>query len=99
MNDLSYKLSVGMLLSLILIISSIIPIAITRRNQNALYQNQFLCFASSSLFVGACVCVLLVFSHAFPAYSAPVNPTASSSAPQEGESQLRVLNEKHKRQS
>jgi hypothetical protein len=43
------------------------------------------------LLVGACVCVLLVFSHAFPAYSAPVNPTASTSAPQEGESQLRGI--------
>lgn len=39
--------------------------------------------------LAACVCALLVFSHAFPAYSAPpVNPIGSKIAPQKGESQL-----------
>ena len=41
--------------------------------------------------IAACVCALLVFSHAFPAYSAPVNPTGETSAPQEGETQLRSI--------
>ena len=35
-----------------------------------------------------CVAALLMLSDAFPAYSAPVNPTGSRTAPQEGESQL-----------
>ena len=38
--------------------------------------------------VAVCVCAFLVFSHAVPAYSAPVNPTGNPTAPQEGESQL-----------
>ena len=41
--------------------------------------------------VAACVCALLVFSNAFPAYSDPVNPTGSQSAPEEGEAQLRGI--------
>lgn len=41
--------------------------------------------------VAVCVCTLLVFSHAFPAYSAPVNTNAPKSAPQEGEAQLRGI--------
>lgn len=41
--------------------------------------------------VAACVCVLLVVSNAFPAYSDPVNPTASKSAPEQGEAQLRSI--------
>lgn len=42
--------------------------------------------------VATCVCALLVFSPAFPAYSAPpVNPTGSNTAPQEGEAQLRGI--------
>lgn len=35
-----------------------------------------------------CVCALLMFSFSFPAYSAPVNPTGSKTAPQEGEANL-----------
>lgn len=38
--------------------------------------------------VAVCVCTLLLFSHPFPAYSAPVNPTGTQNAPDEGESQL-----------
>lgn len=38
--------------------------------------------------VAACVCALLVLSNAFPAYSDPVNPTASSTPPQQGEANL-----------
>ena len=38
--------------------------------------------------VAVCVCTLLLFSHPFPAYSAPVNPTGNQTAPTEGESQL-----------
>lgn len=38
--------------------------------------------------VAACISAFLVFSYAFPAYSAPVNPTGNPTAPQEGESQL-----------
>jgi murein L,D-transpeptidase YcbB/YkuD len=43
--------------------------------------------------IATCVCAVLVFSHAFPAYSAePVNPTGSrTAAPQEGEAQLRSI--------
>ena len=41
--------------------------------------------------VAVCVCVLLVFSSAFPAYSDPVNPTASRSTPERGEAQLRGI--------
>ena len=41
--------------------------------------------------VAVCVCTLLVFSHAFPAYSDPVNTTAPQSAPQQGEAQLRGI--------
>lgn len=38
--------------------------------------------------VAVCVCTLLLFSHPFPAYSAPVNPTGTQNAPDEGETQL-----------
>ena len=38
-----------------------------------------------------CVSALLVFSQALPAFSAPVNPTGSSTAPQQGEAQLRGI--------
>ena len=38
--------------------------------------------------LAACVCALLVFSYAFPAYSDPVNPTASPTALHEGETNL-----------
>jgi hypothetical protein len=41
--------------------------------------------------VAVCVCALLVFSYAFPAFSDPVNPTASRTAPQQGEAQLRNI--------
>ena len=41
--------------------------------------------------VAVCVCALLVFSYAFPAYSDPVNVTGNQSAPQEGEAQLRSI--------
>jgi len=41
--------------------------------------------------VAVCVCALLVFSYAFPAYSDPVNPTASRTAPEQGEAQLRGI--------
>jgi len=41
--------------------------------------------------VAVCVCALLVFSNAFPAYSDPVNPTASRTAPEKGEEQLRSI--------
>lgn len=41
--------------------------------------------------MSVCVCTVLVFSHAFPAYSAPVNPTGSQTAPAEGETQLRSI--------
>jgi hypothetical protein len=41
--------------------------------------------------VSICVCTLLVFSNALPAFSDPVNPTASRSAPQQGEAQLRGI--------
>ena len=41
--------------------------------------------------VAACICALLVFSHAVPAYSAPINPTGTKTAPQEGEAQLRGI--------
>lgn len=41
--------------------------------------------------VAAFVCTLLVFSHAFPAYSDPVNITGNPTAPQEGEAQLRGI--------
>lgn len=38
--------------------------------------------------LAVCVAALLLLSNAFPAYSAPVNPTGTRNAPQEGESQL-----------
>lgn len=38
--------------------------------------------------VAACVCALLVFSHAFPAYSDPVNPTSTPTPPAQGEANL-----------
>jgi hypothetical protein len=42
--------------------------------------------------VAACVCVLLVFSHAFPAYSESGNispqPTSNQNSPQQGEANL-----------
>ena len=38
-----------------------------------------------------CVCALLVFSQASPAFSDPVNPTGSPTAPQQGEAQLRGI--------
>lgn len=38
-----------------------------------------------------CVCALLVFSHALPAFSDPVNPTSSRTAPGQGEAQLRGI--------
>lgn len=41
--------------------------------------------------VAICVCALLVFSQALPAFSDPVNPSGSSSAPQQGEAQLRGI--------
>lgn len=41
--------------------------------------------------VAVCVCALLVFSHAFPAYSDPVNPTSSRVTPEKGEAQLRGI--------
>ncbi len=41
--------------------------------------------------VAVSVCALLVFSNAFPAYSDPVNPTASRTAPEKGEEQLRSI--------
>ena len=41
--------------------------------------------------VAVCVCALLVFSYAFPAYSDPVNPTANRKPAQQGEAQLRGI--------
>lgn len=41
--------------------------------------------------LAVCVCALLVFSHTLPAFSAPVNPTASGTAPEQGEAQLRSI--------
>ena len=41
--------------------------------------------------VAACICALLMLSHAVPAYSAPINPTGTKTAPQEGEAQLRGI--------
>ena len=38
-----------------------------------------------------CVSALLVFSQALPAFSAPVNPGGSPTAPQQGEAQLRGI--------
>lgn len=38
-----------------------------------------------------CVSALLVFSQALPAFSDPVNPTGSPTAPQQGEAQLRGI--------
>lgn len=38
--------------------------------------------------VAVCVSAFLMFSYAFPAFSAPVNPTGNKTAPQEGEEQL-----------
>ncbi|OWY66167.1 low temperature-induced protein [cyanobacterium TDX16] len=38
-----------------------------------------------------CVSALLVFSQALPAFSAPVNPSGSPTAPQQGEAQLRGI--------
>ena len=41
--------------------------------------------------IAACICALLMLSHAVPAYSAPINPTGTKTAPQEGEAQLRGI--------
>ena len=41
-----------------------------------------------------CVSALLVFSQALPAFSDPVNPTGSPTAPQQGEAQLRGIEKK-----
>lgn len=38
--------------------------------------------------VACCISALIVFSHALPAKSAPINPTGSRTAPQEGEQKL-----------
>ncbi|MBD2304694.1 low temperature-induced protein [Chroococcidiopsis sp. FACHB-1243] len=38
-----------------------------------------------------CVSALLVFSQALPAFSAPINPSGSPTAPQQGEAQLRGI--------
>lgn len=38
--------------------------------------------------VACCISALIVFSHALPAFSAPINPTGSRTAPQEGEQKL-----------
>ena len=43
------------------------------------------------LLVAVCICAFLVFSHAYPAFSAPVNPSSSKSAPEQGEAQLRSI--------
>ncbi len=51
-----------------------------RSNLSALRPMRFL--------VAVCISALVVFSQAFPAFSAPVNPTGSPNAPAEGESQL-----------
>lgn len=40
------------------------------------------------LLLAAFACAFLMFSNAFPAYSAPVNPTGTTKAPQQGESNL-----------
>ncbi len=40
------------------------------------------------LLLATLACAFLVFSNAFPAYSAPVNPTGTTKAPQQGESNL-----------
>ena len=41
--------------------------------------------------VAACVCALLVFVSASPAYSDPVNITGNKTAPEQGEAQLRGI--------
>jgi hypothetical protein len=43
------------------------------------------------LLVAVCICAFLVFSDAYPAFSAPVNPSSSKSAPEQGEAQLRSI--------
>lgn len=40
------------------------------------------------LLLAAFACAFLMFSNAFPAYSAPVNPTGTTKPPQQGESNL-----------
>lgn len=41
--------------------------------------------------LAVCIGTLLVFSNALPAFSDPVNPTGSKTAPQQGEAQLRTI--------
>jgi hypothetical protein len=43
--------------------------------------------------VAVCACAVLAFSYASPAYSAPANTTGKQSAPQQGEAQLRGIEE------
>lgn len=43
------------------------------------------------ILLAVCVCAVLAFAYTAPAFSAPVNPTASRTAPQEGEAQLRGI--------
>lgn len=43
------------------------------------------------ILLAVCVCAVLAFGYAAPAFSDPVNPTASRTAPQEGEVQLRGI--------
>jgi hypothetical protein len=51
-----------------------------RSNLSALRPIRFL--------IGVCISALVVFSQAFPALSAPVNPTGSPTAPQNGQEEL-----------
>ena len=41
--------------------------------------------------VAACVCALLLFSNAFPAFADPVNPTSGKSSLQQGEANLQSI--------
>lgn len=54
-----------------------------RFNMSALRPVRFL--------VAACICALLLLSNAFPASADPVNPTSSTSNPQQGEANLQSI--------
>ena len=54
-----------------------------RFNMSALRPVRFL--------VAACVCALLLFSNAFPAFADPVNPTSGKSSLQQGEANLQSI--------
>ena len=54
-----------------------------RFNMSALRPVRFL--------VAACVCALLLFSNAFPAFADPVNPTSVKSSLQQGEANLQSI--------